>query len=330
MKRILLTSTALVAFAGAASAEVSFGGDAEIKWNSYTDLSYGVGLTLNASQELDNGLTASAAADIEISADDAIDTGAANVEFDEVVLKLSSDTATLSYGNVATAGQGTWSGVTNMNDADFDEKGDNSEDAVLRGDMTFGSTNVAVSMNDTSGNLDQMQLGVTTDLNGWTVGFAYQDDTNAAGEIMGLFAKGTMGGMDLHIAYSDMDNADTSLGVATTTTFGDVKVGVFYVMEDAEDDNYGVTADYTMGDTTFGAYFHGGGDEDHGVSMTHDFGNGMTMDAGWADADAGGRYAGVKYDLGGGASVLASYGEVADAGPNDYNDGATLKVSFAF
>ena len=62
MKKILLSSAAIALLAGAASAEVTWSGDAEIGYNDdWNDGAYyDAGLTVNLSQELNNGWTASA------------------------------------------------------------------------------------------------------------------------------------------------------------------------------------------------------------------------------------------------------------------------------
>ncbi len=61
MKRILLTSTALVAFAGAAAADVTWSGTAGLGYNDDIDDGFYVDgdLDVTMSQELDNGVTVS-------------------------------------------------------------------------------------------------------------------------------------------------------------------------------------------------------------------------------------------------------------------------------
>ena len=63
MKNILLTTTALVAFAGAAAADghtsVSFSGEASVEYNSNAGYSTAAEMTATGSATLDNGITAS-------------------------------------------------------------------------------------------------------------------------------------------------------------------------------------------------------------------------------------------------------------------------------
>ncbi|WP_333715095.1 porin, partial [Yoonia sp.] len=105
MKSTLLTTTALIALAGAAYADghagVAWSGDAEIGYNDdiedgfYWDSNLDVTMTA----ALDNGLTASASAELNIASDDAV-TGNVDADFDELVVSISSDTASLSFGDV--------------------------------------------------------------------------------------------------------------------------------------------------------------------------------------------------------------------------------------
>lgn len=62
MKSILFTTTALVAFAGAAAADISLSGEASAEFNSnggVQSYSTAAEMTATASATLDNGLTAS-------------------------------------------------------------------------------------------------------------------------------------------------------------------------------------------------------------------------------------------------------------------------------
>ncbi len=342
MKRILLTTTALTLSAGIAAAEVTFGGDAELQWNSDDDFTYGVGLTVSAEQELDNGLTVTGSLDVDLLDDDDGDTGTNNtfdlggVTTSDWVLGLKSDTASLTFGDVAPSADSHWSGVTNMNEDAFNDEGDLGEDAVLKGEVSFGSTTVSASYTLDGGELDNMQFAAVSELGAWTVGAAYQEDNSGAatpgnGEVFGLFAKGEVGGATVHLAYAD-DDGDTSTGIGVSYPVGDVTLGAFYVMEDVGDDNYGVSVDYASGPLTVGAFYHDGGDEDYGLSVAYDMGNGITLMAGTEDVD--GSWIGAEYDLGGGASVALTHTEDDDGddetGPNDWESGTSLTVSFSF
>lgn len=127
MKSILLASASIVAFAGAAAAEITFSGSAELGYND-TDIDdaivdddhvgfYGdLDLTIGFSQELDNGLTASASIDLEDLAGGQ-DSGEENggvlggVDGETVIeyeLSLTSETAGLYYGDTSFAAENLW------------------------------------------------------------------------------------------------------------------------------------------------------------------------------------------------------------------------------
>ena len=336
MKKILLASASIVAFAGAAAAEVSFGGDAELGYNDDIEdgVYYSVGLTVSASAELDNGLTASASLDVDIAEQDAFTGG--SVDTSDYVLTLSGANASLSFGDVAVAADANWAGVTNMESDNFAEAGDNGEDAVLAGSVTFGAVTAAVSYNVTdpandTDELDAMQFAATADLGAASVIVAYQDEDNAGGEVLGIAVSGSFGGADVTVAYADQTDVETSTGIQVAYPVGPVTATVFYVSNDTVDDNYGLALAYAEGPLSVSAWVHEGNDEDRGINVSYDMGNGLNLFAG--DSEDDGTYVAAEYDLGGGAALLVSYGDDDgndEIGPNEYNDGTTVAVSFAF
>ena len=124
---ILLTTTALVAFAGAAAADghtsVSHALSAELGYNNEADAIGEDGffwegnLKTTATAALDNGLTAGAYFEITVSGDDAAagssDAGNALVASD-FVLSLTSETASLYFGDTAPAGKKYFSAAGDM------------------------------------------------------------------------------------------------------------------------------------------------------------------------------------------------------------------------
>lgn len=354
MKSILLTSTALVAFAGAAAADVSWSGAATLGWND--DIEGGVyadvDLDVTLSQTLDNGLTASATFGFEL--EDESGAGLTNGNFstdDNVTISLTSDTAGLYYGDTAFAAETYWSGVTNMNEDSFSEA---DGETVLRGEMMFGGVTAGLSYvlhtdevalgGAGTGETDQLSLGGTADLGGFNVVFGYQAEADNAfdpafngdfnaNNVMGIAVGGAFGGADVTLAYAS-DDDENSLGVEVSYPVGDVTVTAFYVAESAIDDSYGLAVAYSNGPISINAFYHDGGDEDAGINASYDVGNGLMMYVGYSDDD--GQYIGGEYDLGGGASFTVSYGEDDDnpandeIGPQEYLHGTTVKLSLSF
>lgn len=352
MKSILLTSAAIVAFAGAASAKghasVTFNGDAELGYNDddQDGIFWGMGLSVTGTAALDNGLTAGISGDVEFANSGQGSTyGGNSIEIDDLVISLKNDTAGLYFGDTNTAAASMWSGVTNMNEDGFQENDDGTnEDAVLRGEVSFGAVETMVSyyMASATNELVGLSFGAKASLGSVTLVAAYQEDTTAAetgvalNDIFGLSASMSLGGADVVLAYSD-DNGDASTGIQVTYPVGAVTLKAFYVMEDAVDDNYGLEVAYSSGPLSINAHYHDGDDEETALQGSYDMGNGVVINAGFVDTDGGdgGTYIGADIDLGGGASLLLSFGDADtegddEFGAQDYKDGMTVKVSMSF
>lgn len=367
MKSILLTSTALVAFAGAAAAEITWEGDAELGYNDkYEDGFYwSAGLKVTAEQELNGGITAGFTLDVELNDSE---TGNAfddiEVEASDYVLYIKTDTAGLYFGDTDTAADKYWFGVTNMDADSFNEKNDGAgEDAQIRGEVMMGGLTAAVSYHVITANdgtdgvnddLVGMQVAAVYEAGAYKLGFAYQDEDNPNGQIFGVSAMTTMGGADITASYAKEDvNNVTSLGVEVSYPFGPVTGTVFYVVQDADtpiDDNYGFKLAYENGPAAVDFWYHDGNDEEMGIEGSYDMGNGLVMKAGYIDSGddvAGASYASYyiagEYDMGNGAQLLLSYADVDDEaaatadgfdfdeiGDPEYLHGTTVAVSFDF
>jgi outer membrane protein OmpU len=368
MKNILLASTAIVAFAGAAFADghtgVSFAGDAEIGYNDDFDagMFWSLGLGVSGAAELDNGLTASISGDVELNnaANSTFDGNA--VTIDDLVIGLSSDTASMTFGDTAPAADKLYSSaVTNIEDDGFFDEGDLGEYAVLIGEMTFGETTVGLSYAINTSNdgilvgvdddLSNLQVGANTTVGSVGLSLGYQEQDGTAPELLALSATTTLSGVDLGLAYASNNTADTSsMGIQAGYTFGSVTAAVFYVSNDGgRDDNTGVSINYAAGPVTVGVLYHDGNDEDLQVNATYDVGNGLTMFAGYRDEMETSTgldgsevfYIGGDYDLGGGANLRVSYADVTTGlgdgltrdelgAAEDVKEGATVAVSFTF
>ena len=215
MKKILLSSAAIVAFAGAASAEVTWSGDAEIGYNDdWHDGAYwDAGLFVNLSQELNNGWTASASLDIDLEDNGGSDSiggsdsdnsnafGLGGVDSSDWVLSLSNDMFSLSFGDTDTAFD-SFKQTPKLLDnyyfaietGDDYDQGDNSEGNVL---VTFdyGNFSGAVSYNmaidnegeGSDGDLEQGQYVVNGDFDTFSVGAFYAEDTITTGTVSNLY-----------------------------------------------------------------------------------------------------------------------------------------------
>lgn len=370
MKNILLTTTALVAFAGAAAAEVSFSGDATLGYNdtvnAFDDNNEGfywdANVAVTLSQELDNGVTASATFDFDV----ADDTTGEDLISGGYLLSVTTETAGLYYGDTSFAAETYWSAVGDMEADNFSEA---DGEVVLRGEGNIAGFTAGMSyaIADADGNLvgdisaddvAQLSVGAAGSFGNFSVSMAYQEELAAgivmsgngdfnASEVFAISGSTTFSGATVSVGYANNMTADTtSTGIKVAYPFGPVTATAYYVMEEGgadEDDNYGINVAYAAGAAAVALDFQ----DDQGTTKvaldgSYDLGNGLTIYAGYytQDNESGVAYedelyvAG-SYDLGGGASVLVSYAEGADnaddeIGANDYQEGTTVEVAFTF
>jgi len=331
MKNILLTTTALVAFAGAAAADghtsVSFSGEASVEYNSNDGYSTAAEMTATGSATLDNGLTASTSLTVDAVAG-SISAGS---------ISLSSDTASLTFGTDLDGAVFTAVG-------DDYAIGDDGEEGVAEGlvaSVTMGETTLTVSapMGATIETAD-VEVGVTTSAAGWSLGFGLANDAYA------MTAAGTAGGADIGFGMSSDSEWDVSVaypvGAVTVSASTDEAeawtVGAAYAADGVSagfelnaDESWEVTAGYAADGVTVAAAFTDASVMTLGA--TYDMGNGLTVGAGIEDTV---NYAFASYDLGGGANAFVDYTDAAAAleevGPSerDIATGTTVGVSFTF
>ncbi|MEM1237978.1 MAG: porin [Pseudomonadota bacterium] len=411
MKRILLASTAIVAFAGAAHADghlgIGWAGDAEFGWNDDVDdgIFWALGLTVTGTAELDNGYSASISGDVELvnspefdDGDDSIliaNGGSAfdgnEVEIDDLVISIFNDTSSLRFGDTAPAADAIWSSpVTNLDADGFNDEDDlENEDAILIGRATFGEVEVGVSYGVVDSNGDDentlndgsdddllgLQVGAAATLGAVDLVFGYQEEIDGQSteivdidfantpEIWSIGGSTTLAGAEVGAAYATAEGSSgagvDSLGLQAAFSFGDITTTVFYVFQDGEnadgsdadiDDNYGFAVDYAAGALTVGFLYHDGSDEDIQLNLAYDLGNGLSLFGGYRDEgenildqeQAEIYYVGADYDLGGGATIRASYADVSEGeggvastldelgAAEDVKEGATLQISFTF
>ncbi|SFJ80105.1 porin [Jannaschia pohangensis] len=336
MKKVLFASTALVAFAGAASAEITITGVAEMGiFNADTFVSPGnvasgvtqfftdIDVTFTMSGETDGGLTFGATVDLDENGAFAPATQGGEVIF------ISGAFGTLTMGD--TDGALDWA-LTEVNfnggsiaDDETEHAGYNGnagldglyDGQIARYDYSFGDFGVALSaeLDDTNaiGNDDVLGIGFkyNLDLGGTTVGLGlgYQSASlgNVSVDTLGVSANASFGGgFSAGLSYVTYDNHVPSIGQylparALTPGF--------------DTDHIGVGVGYSSG----------------AISAHLNYGQYDTDAAGGAEFDGIGLSVG--YDLGGGASVVfgygASSGEVGGVDLGDV-DTVSLGVSMSF
>lgn len=280
MKRILLASASIVAFAGAASAQdttadtqaVSFGGSAELGFNDEDEdgFYYNAELTVGFLAELDNGLRARVDFTIPISDNDLGDERGGNVDDDFVLAIEAEGIGGLFFGDTDFAAQRHWDPGFALGADGFSEQ---DNETVLRGDGTFAgfsfsaSTILADPQNDQPGAqaddadgpdldresardiyTDQISVGASGEVGAFTMNFAYQE-----GSIMEISDPEVEG--DYDTSNEDFVGNEI-LGVAAGTTFGGFDVKLAYGRDfDAliDEDGDGIDDDGDEGTNSYGA-----------------------------------------------------------------------------
>jgi hypothetical protein len=375
MKNILLSSAAIALLAGAASAEVTWSGDAELGYNDDVEdgFYWDAGLFVNLSQELNNGWTASASLDIDLQDRDVRGAGNSAMDLGTVsssdwVVEVSNDMFSVSLGDIDLA----YASFAFVDGVDENTPEDNAEDALdalnsvptrdvegagLAVAMNYGNYSAIASTlvyddrasaTGTEGNTygDQLVLGADFDM--FALGLAWSNDDDSESLIGSVSA--TFAGADILFNYGEVDD-DTVYGLGVSYPVGPVVLGAYYAVDEneADDDAYGVSVDYAEGPITVAAYYEDQyGDEEYAVEGAYDFGMGLVVTAGYIDGDDAtdsdlAAYIVAEYDLGGGASFLASYTDYnngyagadnddIDTGIGGYelNEGATLALSLEF
>ena len=263
MKKVLFATTALIATAGVAAADVSFGGYGRFG-ATYTSVGNTTAMTsrfrlnIDGSTEADNGLTFGARIRIQDSATTAGVLNGANFYVKAGGLKLavgntpgaidaqngayaqSLGLTGLGYHNVVanSAVKGFWG---------FDDysSGANGRETVAIS-YSAGDFGVMASYSDTAGE-SRSSIGASYTFSGWTVALAYQDSNVNANDKTVLTVAGNVGIADLNFAVADNNGtlkygigADFSVGAATT-------VSAFVNSEDTAGEAYGLGVSHDLG-----------------------------------------------------------------------------------
>ena len=277
MKKVLFATTALVASAGFAAAEVSLSGSAEIGIfdNGTSDAQFhsDMDVKFSLSGETDNGLTFGATIDLDEVGDDddvagigAGDPIAAAGNNEEHSVFISGGFGTVTMGD--TDGALDWAmqevnlvGGSIQDDetihAGFNGNAglDGSNDAqVLRYDYSFGAFAVAASVElDDAGTADDVYaigFKYDADLGGIALGFGlgYQDGGATFGDITGVSVDADFGnGFVAGLNYSDFSTGNDHLGLGVGYTMDALSIGVNYGEFDAGADGFGLAVNYDLG-----------------------------------------------------------------------------------
>jgi len=320
MKKVLFATTALVATAGIAAAEVTISGSAEMgikggdRYDNAARVDGDVGsdprfhtdftIKIVGSGETDNGLTFGMNVELDDAGDgntnDGINTdnesvfisgafgtltmGETDGAYDKALSEVALAGGTLADDETEHAGFNGNSGLDNSPDG-----GDNQ---ILRYDYTFGDIGFSASVEQEN---DGQTVGVDGSDPIYSLGFTW------SGQFTGV-------GVGVGLGYATQDDYGDIWGISLTGDFGNgFEAGLNYSDRDLDGgtagdyEHIGLGVAYTLNAWTFAANW---GDYDYGV--------------GGVDRDGWGIL--VNYDLGGGAVMQFGYSDSNNYGGNVNDD----------
>ena len=267
MKKILLATTALVGFAGAASAEVSISGYAEMGiagGNGAADTQFwtDANVTFSMSGTTDGGLTFGATVNLD-DLTGAVGPGLAqggesmyiSGSFGKITMgdtdgALDWAAQEIGMGSAIADDHTTHAGYYANSGLDGTAGGQ-----IARYEYSFGSFAAAVSAEiDTSpANNDVFGVGVkySGDFGGTAVGFGLGYQDNSVVQVWAASANATMSnGIAINVGYADFDTIGTWAGIGVGYTTGALMVQANYGAYDIGAltiDGWGLVANYDLG-----------------------------------------------------------------------------------
>ena len=295
MKKLLIASTALVATAGMAAADISMSGYAEIGMRDGggtvgVEMHNDMDISFKLSGASDNGLTFGASIDLDEVANGIASTGGSQA------VHVSGAFGTLTMGDTdgaldkVNAEVASLTAIADDHTAHAGYNGGAGLDAgdILRYDTSYGNFGVSVSIgqDDTAnGDNDVIAYGISTTVG--TVALSVAAQSNDTTDVTAVSAKTSMGGLSVVANFSDFDT-----GVAATS-YEHMAVGL----------------GYTVGDVALTANFG-----------SYDFGGATATNDGFGFA--------ANKSLGGGATIMLGYGSGTAAGVETDTVSLGLGLSF--
>ena len=299
MKKILFATTALVATAGVAAADVSFGGYARFgveydssRTSEEVRIESRFRLIVTATAESDNGLSFGAQVRYQANEDSQSaggGTGAldnSDAGFNLPRFFVSTGGLTVSVGNVMGA-------IENM-------PGLYAGGVGLTG---LGDNNVVAHGRDmySSGSSGRFGVDVIYSVGAFGVHLShsfddtYLDDTNGSEARTALAVSYSMGDYTFAAAAqdSDVDTGDAEVVLTASGVFGPMTATLQFADNGTDEQAYGVGLNYTLSAATAlsGYLMHddsldgGDGDENFGIGFNHNMGGGTSLRGGVARVD---------------------------------------------
>ncbi|GAA6164585.1 hypothetical protein NBRC116590_22890 [Pelagimonas sp. KU-00592-HH] len=291
MKKVLFATTALVATAGVAAADVTFGGFGrfgidyqESRGTEETRLESRFRLIITGTAESDNGL--SFGAQVRFQSNEAADTPRSGAGMNTPRFWVSTGGLTVSVGNILGAIDslpGVYTGGVGLTGLGFNEFAADSAANGVSADQysSGGSARFGVDVIYTMGGLN-LHLSHTP-------GDAYLAGVNGGTERTALGAAYSFGNYTVAAAVQDSDNAaDTEWVVSASGTVGALTAALTYADNGTAGDKVVLGLDYAVSDSTNIAGFIAD-DESAvdstaaGIGVRHSLGGGVSLRAGIVD-----------------------------------------------
>jgi len=286
MKKVLFATTALVATAGMAAADVTFGGYGrfgiiyrDTAAGSSTDITSRFRLQIDATAESDAGVTFGARVRIQQNETDAIAEAAnSGTGINGVRFFARSGGLEVGVGNIFGAIEfmpGQYPIDLGLTGLGYDYTAYNFRaDAYSSGGAgsagsngvelmySAGDFSAHISASDTS---DRIAAHIAYTWNGWTFAIGAQDSNNAADTELSASIGGSIGPADITLAYADNGTAGDRVVLA----------GRFDVGAATNIEAYVATADFLAEDTSYG------------IDFNHSLGGGVSIRGGIAELFSG-------------------------------------------
>ncbi|MEE2773513.1 MAG: hypothetical protein VYE27_01220 [Pseudomonadota bacterium] len=308
MKQVLFTTTALVAFSGAAMADVTWSGSAALMYNDGAgEAAEGINsdIDLDVSMSNGGGYTASVSAAME---------GGDSITGEDI--DITTPVVSIHYGEVVEAANSAYSDTDGLSGLGSDEftSADGSGAALLvtasTGGMTVGFSDDATVDGSAS------SFGISGDLGGLSFGIGSKD------EDWGISASGSALGGTISVASEEVGGT-AGTGVSMTLPLGDMSLTV----SATDGDFWGASVSTSLAGASISAGTDSNDDTQFGISTTLAGGFGLAADY---DTDNGTELA-LSYSLSDSATLTVSYNEDLDADNDDDNEAGTeAKIAFSF
>lgn len=308
MKQVLFTTTALVAFSGAAMADVTWSGSAALMYNDGAgEAAEGINsdIDLDVSMSNGGGYTASVSAAME---------GGDSITGEDI--DITTPVVSIHYGEVVEAANSAYSDTDGLSGLGSDEftSADGSGAALLVTASTGGMT-VGFS-DDATVDGSESSFGISGDLGGLSFGIGSKD------EDWGISASGSALGGTISVASEEVDGT-AGTGVSMTLPLGDMSLTV----SATDGDFWGASVSTSLAGASISAGTDSNDDTQFGISTTLAGGFGLAADY---DTDNGTELA-LSYSLSDSATLTVSYNEDLDEDNDDDNEAGTeAKIAFSF